>query len=62
MNVKMKNKVWAKKMMKNTKNGIVQIEPRFIEHFVKPADARDIPTWPTMPDESRKPMLEKKRD
>jgi hypothetical protein len=41
---------------------IVQIEPRFIEHFIKPADARDIPTWPIMPDESPKSMIEKKQD
>lgn len=41
---------------------IVQIQPRFIENFVKPADARDIPIWPIMPDESQKPMLNKKQD
>jgi hypothetical protein len=41
---------------------IVEIEPRFIENFVKPADARDIPTWPIMPDDSQKPMIEKKHD
>ena len=41
---------------------IVQIQPRFIENFVKPADARDIPTWPVITDESQKPMLKKKQD
>ncbi|CAF4360835.1 unnamed protein product [Rotaria socialis] len=41
---------------------IVQVEPRFIENFVKPADARDIPTWPIMTDDSQKPMIEKKKD
>jgi hypothetical protein len=41
---------------------IVQIEPKFIENFVKPADARDIPTWPIMPDDSQKPILDKKQD
>ena len=41
---------------------IVQIEPRFIKHIIKPADARDIPTWPIMTDDSQKPMIEKKRD
>ena len=41
---------------------IVQIEPKFIEKFVKPADARDIPTWPTELEENRKPLIEKKKD
>ncbi|CAF1055458.1 unnamed protein product [Rotaria magnacalcarata] len=41
---------------------IVQVEPRFIENFVKPADARDIPTWPITTDDSQKPMIEKKKD
>jgi hypothetical protein len=41
---------------------IVQVEPRFIENFVKPADARDIPTWPIMPDENPKSTVDKKRD
>ncbi|CAF0785104.1 unnamed protein product [Rotaria sordida] len=41
---------------------IVQIEPRFIENFVKPIDARDIPTWPIMTDDSQKTMIEKKKD
>jgi hypothetical protein len=41
---------------------IVQIEPKFIENFIKPADARDIPTWPIMTDESQKPILDKKQD
>lgn len=41
---------------------IVQIEPRFIENFIKPADARDIPTWPVMTDDSQKPMVNKKQD
>ena len=41
---------------------IVQIEPRFIENFVKPADARDIPTWPVMPEDARKSPKEKKHD
>ena len=41
---------------------IVQIQPKFIENFIKPADARDIPTWPIMPDDSHKPMIAKKRD
>jgi len=41
---------------------IVEIEPKFIENFVKPADARDIPTWPIMTDDSQKPMLNKKQD
>ncbi|UJR31041.1 hypothetical protein I4U23_018551 [Adineta vaga] len=41
---------------------IVQAQPKFIKRIVKPADARDIPIWPIMPDESQKPILEKKRD
>lgn len=41
---------------------IVQIEPKFIENVIKPADARDIPTWPIMPDDAQKPMIEKKQD
>ena len=41
---------------------IVQIEPKFIENFVKPADARDIPTWPVMPEDTRKSPKEKKQD
>ncbi|CAF1508340.1 unnamed protein product [Adineta steineri] len=41
---------------------IVQVEPRFIEKFIKPPDARDIPTWPIMPDDSQKSISEKKRD
>ena len=41
---------------------IVQIEPRFIENFVKPADARDIPTWPVTTDDVRKPIMDKKQD
>jgi hypothetical protein len=41
---------------------IVQIEPKFIENFIKPADARDIPTWPIMVDESQKSILDKKQD
>lgn len=41
---------------------IVQIQPKFIEHFVKPPDARDIPTWPVQPDESQKPLINKKQD
>jgi hypothetical protein len=41
---------------------IVQVEPRFIEHFIKPADARDIPTWPVMAEESEKAMIAKKQD
>jgi hypothetical protein len=41
---------------------IVQVQPKFIKSIVKPAGARDIPTWPVMPDESPKAMLDKKRD
>ena len=41
---------------------IVEIEPRFIANVIKPADARDIPTWPIMPEEIPKTMLEKKQD
>ncbi|CAF1143487.1 unnamed protein product [Adineta ricciae] len=41
---------------------IVQIQPKFIKKIHKPADARDIPIWPVLPDESQKPILEKKRD
>jgi hypothetical protein len=41
---------------------IVQIEPKFIKNFVKPADARDIPIWPIMADASQKPILNTKQD
>lgn len=41
---------------------IVQVQPKFIKQIIKPADARDIPTWPVMADESAKAMLDKKRD
>jgi hypothetical protein len=41
---------------------IVEIEPKFIAHVIKPADARDIPTWPIMADDSQKSMIEKKQD
>ncbi|CAF1054746.1 unnamed protein product [Rotaria sp. Silwood1] len=41
---------------------IVHIEPKFIENFVKPIDARDIPTWPMMTDDNQKTMTEKKKD
>lgn len=41
---------------------IVEMEPKFIAHVIKPADARDIPTWPIMPEELSKSMREKKQD
>jgi hypothetical protein len=41
---------------------IVEIEPKFIEKFIKPADARDIPAWPIMPEDHRKSPTEKKQD
>ena len=41
---------------------IIQIEPKFIESFVKPANARNIPTWPLMTDDTQKSLAEKKQD
>ena len=41
---------------------IVEMEPKFIAHVIKPADARDIPTWPMMPEETSKSLREKKQD
>jgi hypothetical protein len=41
---------------------IVHMEPKFIENFIKPADARDIPTWPITRDDRQKPLLDKKQD
>lgn len=43
---------------------IVHMQPKFIENerVVKPADARDIPTWPMMTEDNRKPLLDKKKD
>jgi len=40
---------------------IVNIQPKLIENWTKPSDARDIPTWPIINEETSKTVQEKKR-
>ncbi|CAF1201332.1 unnamed protein product, partial [Didymodactylos carnosus] len=43
---------------------ILNVQPKFIENFKKPKDAKDIPTWPQHPEllNEQKTTQEKKRD